>query len=221
MIYILGSSHVDFFKKTTLPYLNKLGTPFVVIHSIKEPLDCPNIGLDCVQAGVLATDHLLDQGYRTIGCIRRGREYLHAAEMYQGYLQTMKAHGLKIDERFIFTCPAPRREEAYEWADRLLKEKPQLPEALVITGDPQAEGIVKRFREAGIQIPGDLAVVGFGNAADPYHFPLTTIYQPSEEKGEKAAEMMLGLLDQPGKEGKPFYCFEPELIVRETSLKPS
>ena len=91
----------------------------------------------------------------------------------------------------------------------------RLPEALFITADLLAYGMVKRFREAGIRIPEDLAVVGFGDEIEPFFADLTTIRQPGIEKGVKAGELLMNAINTSTKDQEnQFYIFEPELITR-------
>lgn len=218
MVYVLGSEFYQDFLKNTLPYLNELGTPFVVIHSLKDPLDCPNVGLDSVRAGYIATRHLTDAGYDTIGCVHRPAEVLHSEEMYQGYLRALREAGRVLDRQFDFEEPCHEHDEGYAFADRLLKEKTRLPRALFVTSDLAAAGMIKRFGEAGIKVPDDLAMVGFGNDEDPFYCPLTTVVQPAMGKGMKAAEYLVDAIENPDKADKKwFYCFEPELIIRQTT----
>jgi DNA-binding LacI/PurR family transcriptional regulator len=163
---------------------------------------------------------LIDRGYKSVGLVYRPIPETHYEEMHEGYIKAMQEAGRAIDERYVFQCGAQDRGPAYQWADQLIKQKTELPEALFVTGDNIATGMIKRFTEAGIRVPEDLAVVGFGDEDEPFFVSLTTVAQPAADKGKKAAEYLLDAIEKPEKaDRKWFYCFEPELIIRDTSTR--
>jgi len=77
-----------------------------------------------------------------------------------------------------------------------------------------AIGAFQKIKEAGFRIPQDFGLVGFSNnkitsLIDP---PLTTVDQPSFEMGKKAAEILIDLIENPGRQS------EPETVVLNTNL---
>jgi LacI family transcriptional regulator len=89
---------------------------------------------------------------------------------------------------------------------------------MFITHDAIAYGMMKRLTEAGLRIPEDLAMVGFGDLI-PQRFittDLTSLNQPGYEKGFKAGEMLVQRLE--GKAGKKNrnVLLDPPLVVRKS-----
>jgi LacI family transcriptional regulator, repressor for deo operon, udp, cdd, tsx, nupC, and nupG len=89
---------------------------------------------------------------------------------------------------------------------------------MVCASDILALGAIRQARRAGLDVPGDVSVVGFDDSAlmmctDP---PLTTVRQPIEAMGQAAVRQ---LLSQVG--GTPVsseeLLFEPELVVRAST----
>ena len=87
--------------------------------------------------------------------------------------------------------------------------------ALVCASDPLALGAVRAARRLGLQVPGDVSVVGFDDSAfmrytDP---PLTTVRQPIEAMGRAAVDRLVSQLEG-RRDGPGELLFAPELVVR-------
>jgi len=98
--------------------------------------------------------------------------------------------------------------------DCMLKQN-VIPDAIFAVNDPVAIGAFQRIKEAGLKIPGDIAIIGFSNnkitaLVDP---PLTTVNQPSFEMGKKAAEILIDSIENGITDPKTF-VLDTELIIR-------
>ena len=96
----------------------------------------------------------------------------------------------------------------------LLAER-RIPDAIFAVNDPVAIGAYQRIKEAGLKIPGDVAIMGFSNnkitcLVDPQ---MTTIDQPSFEMGVKAVEILIGIINDTVKEPKTI-VLDTKLIIR-------
>jgi DNA-binding LacI/PurR family transcriptional regulator len=100
------------------------------------------------------------------------------------------------------------------------------PTAVLAMSDALAAGVVRGAIDAGLRVPADLSVVGFdgvplGALTEP---PLTTVAQPTEHKGELAAQALLRALEPDGAEGEaadpPRTILPAELVVRGTTAPP-
>jgi DNA-binding LacI/PurR family transcriptional regulator len=140
-------------------------------------------------------------------------------DLKEGVRKAFRTHGRHFNERYYFTYGILGTEGGNRLADRLLKEGADLPQSLVVSDDAIAHGMVHRFSLAGIQVPRDVAVIGFGNLIDPRHIinELTTIDQPAREKGRLAARLLLDLIEHPDKRNKlESVILDPELIIRKS-----
>lgn len=81
----------------------------------------------------------------------------------------------------------------YELAQRFIAEKRTLPEVIFCGNDSIALGALRGFQEAGISVPGDVAIVGLNDIPTAQHvFPsLTTIKVHTELMGESAVDLIL------------------------------
>jgi len=86
--------------------------------------------------------------------------------------------------------------------------------------DLSAIGAIGALREKGLQVPGDVSVVGFDDiqSAAFQNPALTTVRQPLRKMGMIAAETVLRRIARPGLDAVPQRVMvEPELVVREST----
>ena len=86
-----------------------------------------------------------------------------------------------------------------------------------------ALGVLRGLSQAGLSVPGDLAVVGYDDiefAADAA-VPLTSVRQPKYQLGRAAAELLLDEADHPAEHEHRRIVFTPELVVRASSGSPA
>ena len=91
------------------------------------------------------------------------------------------------------------------------------------TNDMLALGLLRRLSQAGVAVPGDLAVVGYDDiefAADAA-VPLTSVRQPKYQLGRAAAELLLDEADRPDQHEHRRFVFKPELVARASSGAPT
>jgi DNA-binding LacI/PurR family transcriptional regulator len=218
LLFLLFSIDIKRFKDQDAHLLEKMGLPYVVIHSLGEKLGSNSVGLDCTHGGFLATAHLIKHGYRTIGCVVSHNK-LHCYNLYQGYAQALRHYGRTVEEKFTYPVPGGDTiREGYGLAEKMLASGQELPRALVVVDECYAHGIIKKFREAGVRVPQDMAIIGFGdvNHEAVEMNDLNTLAQPAHAKGRAAGELLFNLLQ--GKPPQPLrhIIFKPELLINKS-----
>lgn len=200
-------------------YLGELlraGTPVVRLEATAKntgdlPLD--NVFVDNVKAAEIATNYLLSKGYGHIAVI--GRETGPHFARLQGYRQALASRGLTetVVHADDFT------ETGGHGAMRDLLTASPRPDAVFAVNDLLAVGALLAAREAGLEVPRDLAIMGFDDIpiARLMSPALTTVAQPQRLLGTRAAELLFERLgDAVAVAGRseelPF-----ELIVRESA----
>ena len=175
------------------------GLPLVMINDQEQPTRFPFawVGIDNHAGAYQATRHLLDLGHRRIAHVRGPQHYYCAIERYQGYCHALQDAGITPDPSLLFQGnfdPASGRQSA-----RMLfaRNKSAWPEAIFAGNDQMAYGILEVAEEQGVQIPRDVALVGFDDNVLSAHTrpPLTTIHQPFSLMGHKAIELLLTMID--------------------------
>jgi len=177
------------------------------------------VGLDHEATGYLATRHLLELGHRRIACVAGGEHEPSGQERLAGYRRALAEAGLAPDPGLLVHGSADCQ-GGHDAARRLLALE-QPPSALFACNDLMALGALCAAREAGVEVPAALSVVGgddLGVAA--FATPrLTTVAQPNHEMGRQLTELLLQRI-----RGEPaprsHARLQGRLVVRHSSAAP-
>jgi LacI family repressor for deo operon, udp, cdd, tsx, nupC, and nupG len=186
-------------------------------HITGSPQD--HVGIDNVAAARDATTHLIDLGHRRIAAIgHQGKPSGETGQLRSaGYRQALRAAGVTIDNSLIVPTSSFHRSSGAAAMERLLR-LPSPPDAVFCYNDLLAIGAMRTILANGLQIPEDIAVIGFDDIEDAqYTYPsLTTISPDKEDIARLAVAQLLGRLN--GNEGTPASrSAEYRLVVREST----
>lgn len=195
---------------STLP---DLGIKVVLIG--RHDVDLPAVVVDNHGGAYGATAHLILQGHRGIGFVGGPPESTTTQDRQAGFEAALRERGIPLDYRYLRYGDL-RPHGGYQ-AMRELLDLAERPTAVLIANDLMALGAIKAIREAGLDIPRDVAVVGFDDVpitsyVDP---PLSTVAVPMHQLGQEAARTMLGLLGGDGH--PPPRTLPTKLVVRRSS----
>ncbi len=196
--------------------IEESGVPFILIDRILPGVRQNYVCVDDEAIGKMATEHLVKRGCRRIAHIQ-GHEVSTAAGRLNGYRKILLRHGLEVRNDYV--VPGGFQDsDGYEAMRRLLLVKPR-PDGVFCYNDPVAGGAMNAILETGLSIPGDIAVIGSGNVhySNLFRVPLSTIDQNSSVLGEKAAELLLELMDSNGEHHPTTILLPPRLILRESA----
>ena len=185
----------------------------VAIGRTATSLEIDTVNCDESVGSRLVVQHLVALGHRRIGHIDGGSG-AGAAERRQGYEAAMREFGLT---EHINTARGDFSESGgYNGADELLSLDPR-PTAIFAANDLSAAGALDRVEDAGLDVPSDVAIVGYDNTglAAMHHLSLTTINQPRREFGRIATELVFERLE--GRTTAVHHVVAPTLVVRRTS----
>ena len=197
--------------------------PYILIDRCFVGLAANFVGVDDEAVGIIATNHLIDQGCRNIAHIR-GPETSTALGRVEGYRRALAARQMTPLPHHIIsigTSGDDRGEPGgYEATRKLLGAK-QRPDGIFCFNDPIALGAMRAILDAGLRIPEDIAVVGCGNVlySDFLRVPLTSVDQDSSAIGKIAAEMALALVGAKEPPRPRTELINPKLVVRASSLR--
>lgn len=195
--------------------------PYLLLDRKFSDLAANFVGIDDKKAGMLATNHLIENGCRRIAFIG-GKHVSTAVDRLEGYRATMAAHKITIHEGYV-VCRSHSDDAAditgYKAMQTLLRRTSH-PDGVFCFNDPVATGVMQAIIDAGLRIPEDIALVGCGNVryASALRVPLSSIDQDCELLGEHAAKIALGLIAGDDR-GPKTILLEPRLIVRESSKR--
>ena len=197
-------------------------TPYVLIDRCFAGCAADFVGTDDVAVGLLAANHLIEQGCTRIAHIG-GPAVSTAADRLQGYRQALAEAGLAAPPGHVIAIRSGDDRgdrHGYAATRRLLATSPR-PDAIFCFNDPVALGAMQAVLESGLRIPEDVAIVGCGNISYSafLRVPLSTVDQGSAAIGAEAARHALALL-KTGKPDRPASTIVPaRLIVRASSLR--
>ena len=193
--------------------------PVVAIGRVIEGV--PGLLMDSYEGMCEAIAHLIEvHGFRRLAFIRGPESHFYAQERYRAYLETLAVHGLPLDPQLV-TPPSAWGSSAGVAAMRLLLDerglRPQVEiEAVVAANDGLALGALEVLQEREIQVPTDVAVVGFNNTVQggTSASPLTSVAVPFGKVGHRAVETLLTLMAGESVSGQEI--FPSELVVRQS-----
>ncbi len=190
--------------------------PVPLVFVDQPDVDGYAVLLDSKNAGFLATQHLIEHGHTKIAIITGRLSVPTLYQVFEGYLSALELHGLKYCPQLVIEADNFSYAEGYR-VTRTLIESGNLPTAIFAAGDMFAVGAMKALREKKLQVPGDVAIVGYNNI-DVANFTqptLTSVSTPIQELGEKSAELLLKLVNrEPVAQRK--IVLPSRLIVRES-----
>jgi LacI family transcriptional regulator len=195
--------------------LKGLAVPIVLLD--RRMTGMPFVGGDDDAIGLLATQHLCEQGYRRIAHIAGPKTISTALGRLQGYQRALKTLGLRRREEFTIESPYHDEAGGYEAMRRLLQLSPA-PDAVFAASDPMAIGALQAAVEADLELPRDLGIIGVGNHRYGRYLrvPLSTIDQQRATIGHSAANLILALIEKKRLRTRSI-LISPKYVIRDSS----
>lgn len=167
------------------------GVPMVGVWADTGSLGVPYVQYDPHQAAALACQHLVDCGYRRIGFVGKKRGGVRLGVKFFEFTNTLHAAGLDCLARHVADVPDPPSGAAYRAVQQMVQSGDS-PDALFVDTDLKAIEAVRALKDAGLEVPRDIGVVGYDDipeaaTLDP---PLTTVRTPRREIGRRAAQLL-------------------------------
>ncbi len=208
--------------------------PIVAIsaHSAARS-ELTNIVLDHYIAAKLALQHLYDMGHRRIALMRGPKAIPDSEYRWAGIQKVVREFDLKTDPLLEVRLDAsgwplktghhPMDPQIAYGPTRAMLEKTRDLTALFCFNDTAAMGAIRAIKDCGLDVPGDISVVGFDDTTSAaFSTPsLTTVHQPLFEMGKRGAQILLERIANREREYPSEVVMRPELVIREsTGLAP-
>ena len=168
-----------------------MSVPYVLCspHAAGTDFD---VGVDTVQAGYMATRHLVEHGHCRIAYLRISPH--EAGHRASGWRQASREAGVDDADRFVLTL-----RDLDGNADAVLGELRRLKVTAVFAqNDYVAAKLTAALIQRGVKVPDDVAIVGFDGCsfADFCPVPLTTVIQPIRRQAEAATRLLLDRIEK-------------------------
>lgn len=189
----------------------------VLIESNLSDCAADKILLDNFHGAYAATEHLIRQGRKNIIHVTCDMNYDVGLERLNGFVQAMHDYRMPLGPDSILY--ADHFEDiAYRQMQKRLSQGAR-PDACFAGADKPAFGVLRVAMEAGLSVPGDLAVIGFDDdvpdSKDILFPPLSTMRQPLYEMGQAGVALLIDKINRPDRE-PAVKSFKAELVLRET-----
>jgi LacI family transcriptional regulator len=198
---------------------HSLPLPTVAIAGHRRYGGVTNIVLDHRRAAELAISHLLELGHERIAFMRGNPASSDSETRWQNICAVADDLDVKVrpELKLQIETEESSPELGYGITKRLLASGEKFT-ALFAYNDLAAIGAIRAIREAGLEVPTDVSVVGFDDIeAANYHSPtLTTVRQPLKEMGEIAAKTLMQAIES--KRGADEIAIKPQLMVRQSTV---
>lgn len=205
-------SHFEIFRKKNIPviFFDRVMSDDYYTHIIIENK----------KVAYEATKHLIEQGCKKIVHISANSKQNVYKERLAGYKLALEDNQIKFEKKNVIFGNLSM--EAGEAAAALIMKMKPLPDGVFVANDNCAVGCMLALKHAGIQIPKDIAFVGFNNdaVAKVIEPNLSTINYPGYEMGKVAANNLINHLNGTSTiQSTNTIILRSEFIVRESSQK--
>ncbi|MFC8303636.1 LacI family DNA-binding transcriptional regulator [Specibacter sp. NPDC057265] len=174
------------------------------------------VGVDQDVSAVLATQHLLDLGHKTVWHISGPREWSDAASRLASWRRTLQEAGREVPPELQGDWSP---ESGYR--NGMILGRMEEVTAIVVGSDEMAFGVLRALDECGRRVPEDVSVVGFDDI-DLAAFstpPLTTVRQSFEDTGRRAVQRLVANIVHP-ELATTTELRAPKLVVRASTAPP-
>ncbi len=200
--------------------LMALNTPTVVLGVGNRFSNFDVVGSDSYHGTLEAFNYLYVLGHRRIGFIWGQHRTGWAQSRQDGYLEFLRQHDLPREACLVVEAPFDRA--GGHWAMRQLLALNERPTAVFASNDILAIGALQAAREAGVDVPGDLSVIGMDDIypAAMMTPPLTTMIKAKYETGRLAAQFLIERLNGEAPPQGRLRALPCQLMVRGTTAPP-
>lgn len=166
---------------------------------------------DNCQGGEMATNHLIEQGYRTIGHISGPLDEWSAQQRLQGWQKALYLAHLPADESLVVNGDWTSADGAKRLSC-LLQQRPDI-DAVFVANDQMALGVLHAAQQLNRQVPQDLGVVGYDDIPESPYFtpPLTTIHQGQDLI--QSGRLLVQELDRAIQARNQNKAYEPQAVI--------
>jgi len=209
---LILSEYVDAaFLEANLP--EKL--PAVLLDSPVKSARYPVLNIDNRAGAIAMVRHLTEAGHQQVAFISGPKTNFDAQQREKGYRAAMTKHAPGMPLTIVdgdFT-----EESGYRAGRELLAKKPR-PQAVFAANDMMAIGCLFAFKEAGIDVPGDIALAGFDDILIARYVtpPLSTVQVRIADLGRIALERLAALLNPAGSTPASVETLGCDIVIRDS-----
>jgi LacI family transcriptional regulator len=179
----------------------------------QEPDQC-SVSIDQVRGGFIGIEHLAQLGHKKILWASGPDHHHQSNQRFVGITQAAQQFGIELE---TITAPSLDFITGEQVAPNIIARGP-LPDAIFAGNDALALGIMNYFHKVGIQVPGQVSVLGFDNVAyaESALVPLTTVSQTPYQLGWTMGVQMLAEFEAKVGHVHQHVVFQPQIVERSS-----
>lgn len=206
----------DFYDPQVLE-LVRSDIPVVTIDHVFD--NCICVISDNLDGMKQLVEYAYNQGHRRIAYIH-GVDCSVTRARVSSFYNTCARLGIEVPEEYVKEAPYRGIQGSMERTKKMLELR-NPPTCIIYPDDLTSYGGMQAIKEMGLRVPEDVSIIGYdgtkiGQMTDP---KLTTLHQDTKAMGEKAAEMLIDLIEHPKSTLIRNYTVPGSLIPGETVKK--
>ncbi|GAA4873965.1 LacI family DNA-binding transcriptional regulator [Saccharopolyspora cebuensis] len=205
----------------SLDEIPRRGTPVVVVDRTRADRAHCTVAVDDVLGGELAAAHLLDLGHERIAFVGGPHVLGQVRDRCAGAVREVVRAGHPAESVVRIDTASNTVGGGRQAGARIAgMRSSHRPTAAFCANDLVALGLLQQCVALGLDVPGDLAIVGYDDIefADAAAVPLTSVRQPRHELGRTAAALLIEEATDPDHEHQQV-LFTPELVARASTRR--
>ncbi len=201
-----------------LELINELQFPVVLVETASKAADIPSVSIDNEKAGFDGVDYLIKKGDKRIAYIGTHEDAENASALrYIGYKKALEDNSIGLNEDIV-CFGGLKAQDGYEAIANILQK--ENIDAVFCASDEIAMGAINALRDKGINVPGDVDVIGFDDiySASIFYPKLTTVAQPMYDMGSVGMRMLIKIINKQEVEQKN-YVLRHRIVERNSCKK--
>ena len=194
--------------------------PIVVVGSQVNSDKIVAVRADNKKGGYEAVKHLIDMGHRNIAFLAPILNVQDHCDRFLGYEQALDQEGISVNRDFVIEYIKYSETGLQMIIDNLFKSSNERCTAAFVCDDVEVIRISSILERIGLSIPNDVSIVGFDDYEYSEHFspPLTTVRQPIYEVGQRAAQVLIQLINNEDRKLENSIVLDTRLVVRRSVI---
>lgn len=191
-------------------------------------VDCYHPGFDSIstdnrRGGEIAADYFLSTGMSSPAVLMANPHSIPASHRLEGFRQRMQEAGVPLSKEQVIVSSTGyhdgfNEQSGFQGMNALLASG-KLPDVVFATSDVQAIGAMEAMRQAKVDVPDAVQVIGFDDLPIARYLGLSTLRQPMHEMGARAFDLLCERMNNPAS-AVAHTVFAPTFVARQTTKEP-
>lgn len=202
-----------------LEHLNKMGIPVTFFDRVWDSESSAKVIVDDEEGAYKAVKHLIEIGCKRIAHLSGPENLSTSVNRKKGYMRALRDSGFSDAESLVFHTDLTRKHVSS--VTNALLNLQNYPDAIFAINDRVAFDVMSVIKEKGLNMPEDIALVGFDNnpVTELVNPSLTSVHQPAYDLGVASARLLIEQIKNPEKEFNKTIVLQSELIIRNSSKR--